>query len=307
MRGISTSHYILIALGISILLHLMLVGYSRRFGFFGIVSRSPATGRPFLQRFEIVRSPVVENPNAAHQERPPENARMPSDRNAVAKNRAPRDLPKSALPFSKGDLDDVVDLNRNLNIRGNRGVPPGKNRTAESWKEGQRGEVMVVPNRGLKRAGPDGKLDFGSYLKRGGEDVLAKQVYGAGIRRIPMFQNLQGAVLDDGALSLNTYEWDFAPYMIRLKKRIQDHIYPPAAFSLYGMIDGKNVIRFQIGRNGRLLGVEVMGYEGSKLLIETSAKAVELSDPFQPLPSNFPEAYLEVTGHFHYFLIRNPN
>ncbi len=105
-------------------------------------------------------------------------------------------------------------------------------------------------------------------------------------------------------MSFSTYAWDYAPYMFKLKALIESHMFPPPAFSMYGLIEGKNVVRFRIGRGGKLLAVEVLGYEGSKMLVETSTQALDLSNPFPSLPPDFPDAYLEVTGQFRYDLIR---
>lgn len=299
LRGNRTGHYILIAFGISMLLHLITAGFSRRYVFFEGGASPAVTARPRLHRFEMTRLPVVENSSAPRLDRPPEDARMPSDRNAVARNRAPKEFPKSDLPYFRGEVADAYNL-----IGGGAQAPPAGQRGPKAkapQSDGNQGRVNVLPDEG--RGDADRGRDFASYLRRGGERARARDVYGEGVLRGPTFRNEKGGTLADGDLSFNTYEWDFAPYMLRLKERIEAHMFPPAAFSLYGLIDGKNVVRFRIGRDGTLLGMEVLGYEGSKVLVETSTKAVELSNPFLPLPLSFPEQYLEVTGQFRYELI----
>ncbi|OGG55556.1 MAG: hypothetical protein A3F84_16685 [Candidatus Handelsmanbacteria bacterium RIFCSPLOWO2_12_FULL_64_10] len=299
LRGSRTGHYILIAFGVSMLLHLVTAGFSRRYAFFEGGALPALSDRPLLKRFEMTRLPVVENRSAPRLDRPPEDARLPSDRNAVARNRAPKDLPKSSLPYSRGEVADAYNL-----IRGGAQAPAGGQRgsKAEAPKAGgNQGKIEVLPD---ERSAGRGK-DFASYLRRGGERARARDVYGEGISQGPTFRNENGGVLQDGDISFSTYDWDFAPYMLKLKERIEAHMFPPAAFSMYGLIDGKNVVRFRIGRNGALLGMEALGYEGSKALVETSVRAVELSNPFLPLPPNFPEQYLEVTGQFRYELIRD--
>ncbi|MBI2951340.1 hypothetical protein HYY27_04555 [bacterium] len=298
LRGYRTGHYVLIAFGISMLLHLVAAGFSRRYAFFEGGALPALSQGPLLRRFEMTRLPVVENRSAPRLDRPPEEARVPSDRNAVARNRAPKDLPKSDMPYSRGEVADAYNL-----LRGGGGAPAGGQRgsKAEAPKaEGNQGKIEALPD---ERSAERGK-DFASYL-RGGERARARDVYGEGISQGPTFRNEKGGVLQDGDISFSTYDWDFAPYMLRLKERIEAHMFPPAAFSMYGLIDGKNVVRFRIGRDGALLGMEVLGYEGSRALVETSTKAVELSNPFLPLPPNFPEQYLEVTGQFRYELIRD--
>jgi TonB family protein len=113
------------------------------------------------------------------------------------------------------------------------------------------------------------------------------------------YQQTVSSAANQGGISFNTYDWDFAPYLIRLKKRIERNIYPPPAFTHLG-IGGSNIIRFRISRDGTVTGPEVLGSEGEKALIETSKRAVEVSAPFWPLPEDFPRDYLEVTAKFFY-------
>lgn len=299
-RGGQAPRYILIAFGISMLLHLLLAGFSRRYTFFEGVALPADVSRPRLQRFEMMNPPVVENRAAPGVSRPPEEARMPSDRNAAARNRAPKPLPVTGQPYSGGEVADAYNL---MPGGGGARAPAGGERPkAEAPKaDGNLGKVEILPD---ERSAGRGR-DFASYLKRGEDPARMREGYGEGVGRGPAFRNESGRALADGDLSFNTYDWDFAPYMLRLKERIEAHMYPPAAFSMYGLIEGKNVVRFRIGRNGALLGMEALGYEGSRVLVETSAQAVELSNPFPPLPPNFPEPYLEVTGQFRYELIRD--
>ncbi|MCK7513172.1 MAG: TonB C-terminal domain-containing protein [Desulfobacterales bacterium] len=107
-----------------------------------------------------------------------------------------------------------------------------------------------------------------------------------------------------GGLSFNTYDWDFAPYMLALKERISRNIFPPLAFSQLGMIDGDTMLRFKIYPDGRLADLELLGYTGHRTLMETSRFAVTTSAPFPTLPADFPKSYLEVTAKFSYFVKR---
>jgi len=71
-----------------------------------------------------------------------------------------------------------------------------------------------------------------------------------------------------------------------------------------GLIDGETIIRFKVYPNGEMKDLEVLQYRGHKSLMETSVQAIKNSNPFNPLPADFPENYLEVTGHFTYFIKR---
>ena len=50
--------------------------------------------------------------------------------------------------------------------------------------------------------------------------------------------------------------------------------------------------------------MKVLKFEGHESLVETSVQAVENSSKFNPLPADFPENYLEVTGQFGYQLLK---
>ncbi|MSS73993.1 MAG: hypothetical protein EXS64_21285 [Candidatus Latescibacteria bacterium] len=300
-RSSPSARYILIAFGISLLLHLLLAGFSRRYTFFEGAAIPVVPGRSNLQRYEMMAPPVVDNRTAPRQERPPEAPRLASDRNAVARDHAPRNLPKSDMPYARGDVADAYNL-----MQGGARAPAGGERASKSEgprTEGNQGKVEMLPDE--RSASAERGRDFASYLKRGEERARERDTYGEGTSHAPTFRNEKGGALQDGDISFSTYAWDFAPYMLKFKERIEAHMFPPAAFSLYGLIDGKNVVRFRIGRDGALLGMEALGYEGSKVLVETSTQAVKLSNPFLPLPPDFPDQYLEVTGQFRYELIRS--
>ena len=108
-----------------------------------------------------------------------------------------------------------------------------------------------------------------------------------------------------GGLQLSTYDWEYAPYLAYLKSHIGAHIYPPAAFTDLGLIDGETVVRFKIYKDGSLKDLEALKHQGSPLLRDTSVRAVKLSAVFKPLPPDFPDPYLEVTGIFEYVVFRN--
>jgi hypothetical protein len=107
-----------------------------------------------------------------------------------------------------------------------------------------------------------------------------------------------------GALSFNVYNWDFAPYMLAMKREVESHLFPPYAFTHMGAISGTNVVRFIVLRDGRVRDLVVLDSDAHGSLDLTSLRAIEMSLPFMPLPSSFPEEYLEVTAHFAYVVDR---
>jgi outer membrane biosynthesis protein TonB len=105
-----------------------------------------------------------------------------------------------------------------------------------------------------------------------------------------------------GGISLNTTEWDFAPYLLDLKRRIKQKWIPPMAFTALGAVHGYTWVRFRIYPDGHMEDMEVVETEGHDSLHRSSANAVKGAAPFRPLPAGFPEEYLEITFGFYYLL-----
>jgi TonB family protein len=107
-----------------------------------------------------------------------------------------------------------------------------------------------------------------------------------------------------GGISLNTYAWDFAFYILEMKKKLKANTYPPAAFTQLGMISGETVLKFKVLPDGRVTDITVIEYKGDQSLMETSLDAVKIASPFGPLPRDFPEEYLELKWTFVYSVYR---
>ena len=105
-----------------------------------------------------------------------------------------------------------------------------------------------------------------------------------------------------GGISLNTTEWDFAPYLLDLKRRIKQKWIPPIAFTALGAVHGYTWVRFRIYPDGHMEGAEVIETDGHDSLHRSSANAVKAAAPFRELPKDFPEEYLEIEFGFYYLL-----
>lgn len=237
-----------------------------------------------------------------------------SDKNALARNPDTNPNLKEGEPFARGDLD-VHELPQNPGSQGQPIpplplTPPVQQTPAEPPKEQQKetDQPKGEPDPQMKDSLPDtegitrAETLFNQHLQRQQQEMRpgapGAQEQLPSIR----YDNQQSRALDMGGLSFNTYNWDFAPYMLDLKRRIQRNIHPPAAFMELGLISGETLLRFKIYPNGMLKDLEILNYKGHKSLMITSSNAVEVSAPFLPLPRNFPEDYLEVTGKFIYFV-----
>jgi outer membrane biosynthesis protein TonB len=105
-----------------------------------------------------------------------------------------------------------------------------------------------------------------------------------------------------GGITLSTTEWDFAPYLLDLKRRIKQKWIPPIAFTALGAIHGYTWVRFRIYPDGRMEGAEVIETEGHDSLHRSSANAVKGAAPFRELPRDFPDPFLEIEFGFYYLL-----
>ena len=116
---------------------------------------------------------------------------------------------------------------------------------------------------------------------------------------VPRFDSRERRAPVGSSFSLSTYNWNWAPYLKELKKRIESNIYPPPAFYM-GLAHGRTFLRFKIMPDGSIENFELLGYSGHESLKNTSVNAINASVPFLPLPSDFPEDYLGLTVGFFY-------
>jgi len=103
----------------------------------------------------------------------------------------------------------------------------------------------------------------------------------------------------DGDFSLNTYEWDYAPWMRRFENELHRHWKAPYAYRI-GVISGMTLIRIQVDRDGTLSLLEVLETDGHVSLHIASEAALKAFAPYSPLPGHFPEENLVITLALHY-------
>lgn len=244
---------------------------------------------------------VIETPADARTVENQTKGNFLSDKNALARNPETNPNLKEGEPFARGDLD-VHELPQNQGPVG-QPLPPAQEQRNQEQKETKPSETET--DTGVKGPAPDtegitrAETLVNQHLQR------QKQEMRPGVQeQLPTakYDNQESRALDMGGLSFNTYNWNFAPYMLELKRRIQRNIHPPSAFTELGLISGDTLLRFKIYPNGMLKDLEVLTYNGHKSLMITSTNAVEVSAPFPGLPRDFPEDYLEVTGKFIYFV-----
>jgi hypothetical protein len=96
---------------------------------------------------------------------------------------------------------------------------------------------------------------------------------------------------------LNTYRWDFAPYMLKWKNKMTDKWYritSRIAFNPFAKL-GQLLVWVKMNRQGQLLDSRVIEYTCDKSFVAPAYASVVNSFPLDPLPESFPEDMLETT------------
>jgi outer membrane biosynthesis protein TonB len=239
---------------------------------------------------------LVETPEEARSNKPPEQTNLVSDKNAAASDLYQKKDKPIGDPYSKGDLNI-----KGLTSEKDYPSPPAPPVTAS--REGQ--ETAAKKNNNsdefLASSYVFQKFSRQQLLRNSPSNVTSQFRPGA---NVPGYDNRETNAESYGGLSFNTYAWDFAPYMLEMKRKVERNVYPPPAFSYMGLISGETILRFKVIPNGEVKDLVVLKYTGHESLKETSVKAILNSSRFRELPADFPEDFLEVTAKFTYYITR---
>ncbi len=195
---------------------------------------------------------------------------------------------RSTEPRSVRESDDTAGAGRWALADPREGVP-SKTDSPRDPKRGEQGPDSPDLKKWWNSPEP-------SILKQGkqGED---------GDRGFDFDQAARGKVTSgvaiDGDFSLNTYEWDYAPWMHRFTNELYRHWVPPYAYKL-GILTGHTVIKLVIARNGSITSLTVLETEGHESLHRASVDALKAFAPYAPLPPHFPEENLVITLGLYY-------
>ncbi len=265
----------------AILLHILVLALENPLGRVFILAPQQENSPAPPLTFEFVDVPT------RREEARPEKTPLIAERDQIARDRQTDPLPEDHLPFSEG-MARAKDMATSA-----RGHTRNQVRDADAAQETKAAENPSFSFADVLQKSPDEAQKERERAVLGGATLPEQRVHK---------DNRQTRARQRGGLQLSTYAWNFAPYLSYLKRRIDHHIFPPRAFDL-GMIEGATRVKFRIWRDGRLEGPELIDYEGSDMLRETSLKAVELSAPYRALPPDFPDEYLEIVGTFEYIIL----
>jgi len=305
-----------IALTLSILIHLiLLLLYKPLAGITGLLSRDNAEAaldEPLTFELTSPEEPneLVETPFEAQTAEPPQDARYLSDKNARAQDMyAANDLP----------VGDAMSEGRSAykTFAGEEtAVPLQQSMKQSAFEEEQ--EELKTDESDRKQESESTDLSSGDIMLSQNTRTMPRPKFSKEIlqsAQVPTSPN--SSFSDDqtwnntassaeamGGVSLSTYEWDYAPYLFYMKKRIRDHLYPPQAFIQMGAISGEVTIRFTLNRDGSVHDLRLISNKGHKSFIEPSLNSIRASDPFKSLPTGFPDPYLELTWTFIFTVYR---
>ncbi len=266
---------------LSIILHLMLLLFIQKAKEMKFFNTDSQIVQPIEKRlvFEL-----IETPDNIPQEVPQEESNLVSDKNTKVADMQETELKKSNTPYQEGDItiakytEQIPEINE---------IIPEINKTYESEQEKKENSADIPMD--IQKD----QLTFWDAYQNKKFHEAKNQVN---------YKNLLSDVLEHGGIRFNTYNWDFAPYMLAMKKKVESHINPPYAFSRLGLISGKVLVQFKVITNGKVIDLKILNSDTHYSLEQTSTRAIKFSSPFIPLPNNFPEEYLEVTALFSYIV-----
>ncbi|MCB9465284.1 MAG: hypothetical protein H6682_16480 [Candidatus Eisenbacteria bacterium] len=102
-----------------------------------------------------------------------------------------------------------------------------------------------------------------------------------------------------GDISLNTKEWEWAPWLQAFRRELMEKWTAPLGYHL-GLIHGWTLLEVVIAPSGQVLSNRVLDEEGNVAFREASLAAVDRSQPYLPLPDDFPEEALVITLRLDY-------
>jgi outer membrane biosynthesis protein TonB len=237
---------------------------------------------------------LVETPENARNDAPPDNTNLLSDKNSIARDQYQKNDKLAGAPYSEGDLDV-----KNLPKVSVEPTPSPATSQASNKDFSNREERAESVENNYDQSYQ--KFSRQKLLKPNPQSNRDQQQWE--IER-PLYANRAFSAEDLGGFSFNTYAWDFAPYMLEMKRKVERNIFPPPAFTYMGLISGETIVRFKVMPNGEVTDLKVLNYTGHESLKETSVKAIFNSSRFRELPADFPEDFLEVTAKFTYYVTR---
>ncbi|MDP8219976.1 MAG: TonB family protein [Candidatus Stygibacter frigidus] len=284
-RSVYSKNIRTVAILLSILLHFVLMALytylPNTHDLFNSDS-TPPTSKPKEERLTF---DLVETPPGIKEQQPSSETDLASDQSAKAQDNYTKDI-ETGLPFSDG-----ISEAKNYPLAD---VQPAPETETENPEQSEKAD-----NENKDSEIPESEI-FSQLLKQ--QEKSLKQKLDS---PEPSLKNLDTSASDMGGFSFNTYNWDFAPYMLSMKNRIRSHMNLPYAFTHLGAISGNILVHFTVLPSGVVNNLEILNSDAHYSLEQSSVNAINASSAFQQLPSDFPEDKLEVTARFSFSIIKD--
>ncbi len=305
-------HRIKIAILISILLHiLILVLYRPLSVFLQLVPDSKAESvitEPLVFEFEDPPKPkeVVETLEEARVDKAPDDAQFYSDKNARAQDMyADNNLP-NGMSFSEGISDYRTFAG--MEQAGEQSETPSQDKPTEDFGQDDQFSEQKEQSEAYKDSDPllQRQTEFSQQMRpKFTKDVLFGQQQNnkngmLGYTDDANWNNQESSADNLGGISLSSYNWNYAPYIMYLKRKVQEKIYPPSAFYSVSGMKSEVVVNMVVHRDGTIEEPQLVANDGHESFISTSVNALKAASPYKPLPDDFPEDRLVITWTFGY-------
>ncbi|MBU8922792.1 MAG: hypothetical protein KOO63_13315 [Bacteroidales bacterium] len=293
----------LTALVISVIVHLLILVLYKPLS---LISFSPDDVDSALVAVRPLVFELVETPEDAIRQRP-EVASLLSDKDAIARNeKRPEDL-REGEAYSEGISEHRIfagDMSTSSGADVSEDSPDPRQSDSDEADERQDSDKASMSDMVIRVP-----QDLGEIFSRNRSPALnsshdRQSSQSSSFTDDVDYDQRREAAKALGGVTLNTYDWDFASYILEMKRKLRSNTHPPGAFSPLGLIDGQTVLTFRVMSDGRVEDLNVVEYKGDRTLMETSVDAVEASSAFSPLPDDFPEEYLELTWTFIFYVYR---
>jgi len=232
-------------------------------------SRTPQLNRDELKR--ILDSARPGAPGASGATAPPQSPQPPSP--AMAANTAQTQQPQAAPPPAQSQIARLQS--------------PPVNRPKPSFNTNP-----MSPGSAIEQAARAALANRGGYGGAGGDYGLSQGRQPAEVGPLDVLSDTMGV--------------DFGPYLARVLHDVRENWYSiiPESARAPLMKKGKVSIEFAIMRNGSVQSMTLAGggsgSSGDIALDRAAWGGITASNPFPPLPNEFPGQYLALRFHFYY-------
>ena len=312
LRHSSSRDAWIFAWALAFMLHALAIVGIRQFPHIG---GAPATRPAQLEPIQLVFSP--QSPTPAREEKPHFFSELPPDRKDVAPAKADflsnvtsraRDLVPggdAALPRMRGEGDAPTVA---LEPSGGSSPPPPSSppappspplttpRPSPPSTGASAAQTLVLPSETKGVGGPAAtaqRQNAGPTAQAPQDQASLFGYSGRSDMHQAQMDNPEGNASLTGDVSLNTTQWDYAPWMQRFGRRLMRTWFAPEAYYLGVLKEGGwAVIEVEIAPSGQLLRLDLLEEQGHPSLIRAATGAVRGMDPMERLPAGFPEKTL---------------